>query len=359
MEQAAAAQAGQQQKAQQPSTLDQILNYAKKAKGVYDDANNLYNLGARVGESITPTYSAASQAAWNQGAGEAGQQLWNAGADAASGAGTPTPATPSAGPNYAGWAAAAYSTYNSAKQLLDKNSSDEQKAYDGAMAAPRAVGAFYTLGLSNLAEGLARNRWGGTMKKLDKFNQTNPMSPVFLPMLASRFWTSDKWKTEGDRLKGLQKDGINIPEFLQGAMQLTRGRKTKDLINPYLPKDFVGVTPQYGWTNNKFASSRSEKDLRPEDIWGYSAFFKKYGNDWLGKFTEAQRRSIAQKALDRGAVNEHHGTIDINFTPELESDLTAITGNRAIVPKAATPPVGVTPTPAPVKTQKKGILNRV
>lgn len=347
----------------QPNTLDQIVDYARKAKGAYDDANNLYNLGTSAYNYVSgPVYSPATQAAWNQGAGQASQQLWNAGADAASGV-NGTAATPQApGTNYAGWAAAALSAYNSGKNLLSGNLRDEEASYEAAMAVPRAAGAFYTAGLSMLGESLARKQWGGTMKKLDKFNQTNPMSPVFVPMLASRLWSSDEWKKEGKRLRGLIDKGINIPEELRAAMYLRRGRKTKDLINPYLPKDFVGKTPQYGWTNNKFASSRNEKDLAPEDIWGYSAFFDKYGNDWLGKFSEAQRRSVAQKALERGAVNEHHGTIDIKWNPELEAEVNTILGRNSVAPKAppqqSPPTVGVTPTPAPV-TNRKGFLGRL
>lgn len=359
-----------------PSSVDQMIEYAKKAKGTYDDVNNLYNLGVSAGEQIgVPTYNAATQAAWNSGAGEASQAVWNAGADTASGVGTSsstaaTEAVP--GTNYAGWTAAALSAYNSGKALTDKNTSDEDKAYEGAMAGPRAVGAFYTLGLSNLGEGFARKQWGGTMKKLDKFNKNNPMSPVFVPMQASRLWTSDKWKTEGNKLKQLQEKGINIPEFLQGAMKQTRGRRKEELVNPYLPKDFVGDTPQYGWTNNKFATSRNANDLTGKDIWGYSAFFDKFGNDWLGKLSPQQREAIANKALERKAVNEHHGTIDINWNPELDAEVNTIVGNK--IPKApqaqtqqqpaTRPPAPLTPNanpqaqPTPQQSNRKGMLNK-
>jgi hypothetical protein len=235
------------------------------------------------------------------------------------------------------------------------------------MAVPRAVGAYYTLGLSNLAEGLARKQWGGTMKKVDKFMMNNPMSPTFLPMQASKLWTSDKWKTEGNRLKGLIDKGINIPEFLQTAMLQKRGRRKEDLINPYLPKDFVGETPQYGWTNNKFATSRNTSDLTGKDIWGYSAFFDKFGNDWLGKMSPAQREAIANKALQRGAVKEHHGTIDINWSPELEADIAGIRGPN-MIPKAQaakpqpTQPQPTQPTQPAVQAtnvNRKGILGRI
>ena len=361
------AQQGAQTQTQGPSKLDQLVDALKKGKQTYDDGKKLYDLGnAGVNYFSGPSYTPATQAAWNQAAGEASQQAWNAGADAATaqaGGDTVAGQASSTMSKAAPWIAVAMSAMRSGKALTDKNTSDEDKAYEGSMAIPRAVGAYYTLGLSNLAEGIARDKWGGTMKKLDKFNKNNPMSPVFAPMMASRLWTSDKWKTEGNRLKGLQEKGINIPEFLQGAMKQTRGRKKEELINPYLPKDFVGNTPQYGWVNNKFANSRNESDLTGRDIWGYSAFFDKYGNDWLGKFSEKQREDIANRALQRGAVKEHHGTIDINWNPELENDVNAITGG-SMIPKAqpSKPQQNQPQTPQPVQAtnnNRKGILGRI
>lgn len=319
--------------AAKPASLEDLLRDAKKAKDTYDDGKKLYDAGTGAYEWLTsPTYSEATQAAWNEAAGEAGQAAWNAGANAASGSAQSATPTTTTAPNYAGYAAAAASLYNSANRF--KNASrDEQQAYEASMAGPRAVAAFYTLGGSELAEGFARKQWGGTMKKFDKFMMNNPMSPVFVPMQASKLWTSDKWKTEGNRLKKLIDQGINIPESYQAPMMLKQGRKKSELINPYMPKDFTGNTPQYGWVNNKFADSRNEADLKPEDIWGYANFFERYGNDWLGKFNEQQRRDIAQKALGSGAVREHHGTIDVDWNKVKD-----VPAAVAIQPKPATPP---------------------
>jgi hypothetical protein len=336
-----------------PSSLEELLRTAKKAKDTYDDGKKIYNAGAGIYESLTaPAYSEATQAAWNQAAGEASQQAWNAGAEAASGTGSAaTPSTSASTPNYGGYAAAALSAYNSANRF--KNASrDEQQAYEASMATPRAVAAFYTLGGSELAEGIARKQWGGTMKKFDKFMMNNPMSPVFVPMQASKLWTSDKWKTEGNRLKKLIDQGVEVPESYQAPMMLKRGRKKEELINPYVPKDFVGNTPQYGWVNNKFADSRKEDDLKAEDIWGYANFFERYGNDWTKKFSEQQRRDIAQKALASGAVNEHHGTIDVDW-----SKVKDVPEAVAIQPKPATPtanqPIQIVNKPQPFKIPRK------
>ena len=255
---------GQAQAQPQQSSMAKVIEGARKAKGMYDDAKTIYNAGAQIYDGITGanTFTPATQAAWNQAGMEASQQAWNAGADAATAkAGEAVGSTTA---NQAGstmaeaapWVAAAMSALQSGKSLLNKNLSDEQKAYEGAMAVPRAAAAYYTLGLSNLAEGFARKQWGGTMKKLDKFNQTNPMSPVFIPMQASKLWTSDKWKTEGNRIKKLMEQGVGVPEDLQFRAKQTRGIRKEELLNPNYASDFVGMTKD-GWVNNKFNNSRN------------------------------------------------------------------------------------------------------
>ena len=307
----------------QPTSIEQLINYAKKGWGAYNTGNDLYNAGtAAANYFAAPAANAATQAAWNAGAGEASQAAWNAGANAASeGANAASEGANAAGgsaPDTGGYVAAAMSAYNSGKAMFDKNLSDEDKAYEAALAGPRAVAAFYTAGLSTMAEGFARKQWGGTMNKIDGvIKKTSPF------MQASKMWTSDKWKTEGNRLKRLVDRGIDIPEEWSAPMYRPWGGGNKNKINPNLPIDFVGESPQYGWTNNKHANSRDDKDLVGKDIWGYSAFFDKYGNDWL-KFSGPQREAIANKALQRGTVKEHHGTIDINWTPELEADVATI-----------------------------------
>ena len=304
-----------------------------------DVLGSLFGGGSNTAQAATESAGAASQVAWNAGA-DAATAGGQAASDAVLGNGLYTEApgamqmTPAGGeatqtgsPNYGGYIAAAASLYNSGRQITDKNARDEQQAYDASMAVPRAVAAYYTGGLSTLAEGFARKQWGGTMKKLDKFNQTNPLSPVFVPMMASRLWTSNEWKKEGNRLRDLEKKGIMIPESMKTAMNLQQGRSKDQLVNKNFAADFVGNDGKGGWVNNKFANSRDTNDLKKEDIWGYSAFSEKFGNDWWNKFSTQQRADIAQAALDNKAVKEHHGTIDINWNPQLDSSIKTILGN--------------------------------
>lgn len=115
----------------------------------------------------------------------------------------------------------------------------------------------------------------------------------------------DKWKTEQDRADKLREQGINwdIP-----SERLTKGRSKEELVRGAQANIDAG---RYG--NVKFAQSRNESDLNPEDIWGYSTFGEKYGDKWLKGMSEEQRRGISQALLNAGAVNEHHGTIDVDW----------------------------------------------
>lgn len=115
--------------------------------------------------------------------------------------------------------------------------------------------------------------------------------------------------TEGNRLQDLAKKGVNIPQQLGATLPQGKGRSTDELAAIEEKKKAAGM-----YSNTEFAKTRDISLLKPEDIWGYSAFFEKYGNDWLNKFTPEQRWTIAQNALKSGAVNEHHGTIDIDWT---------------------------------------------
>ena len=309
---------GQAQAQPQQSSRAKVIEGARKAKGMYDDAKTIYNAGAKIYDGIAGanTLTPASQAAWNQAGMEASQQSWNAGADAASGIGQgagEAGGSSTSGPSSmdGSYAAAVFSALNSGRRFMG-TSRDEQKAYEASMAIPRAVAAYYTFGGSEALEGFARKQWGGTMKKLDKFNQTNPMSPVFIPMQASRLWTSDKWKTEGNRIKKLMEQGVGVPEDLQFRAKQTRGIRKEELLNPNYASDFVGMTKD-GWVNNKFNNSRNESDMRYEDLMPYAAFGEKFGNDWYNKFNDAQRRAITQRAIDSGAVREHHGTVDVDW----------------------------------------------
>jgi hypothetical protein len=217
-----------------------------------------------------------------------------------------------------------------AGSALAGKGTEEEKTQAAAHAAGMAAANYWTAGLAGLADGYARDQWGGTMKKIDKFRFNTPGTPEWALMKVAGIWDTDKWKTEGNRLRELEKKGIAIPESMKLPMMLKRGRTKDELINKNVAQDFIGYDPEGTWTNNKFANSRDENDLRKEDIWGYAAFSEKFGNDWWNKFNTQQRSDIAQAVIDNKAVNEHHGTVDINWTPELDAAVGKITASTSI-----------------------------
>jgi hypothetical protein len=126
--------------------------------------------------------------------------------------------------------------------------------------------------------------------------------------IGAAFGDKDMYLKEHRRLLELKKQGVNVPEGLLEATRLNKGRSKEELIN--IEKEKIS---QGGYGNVKFAESRNEADLNPEDIIGYSAFMKKFGSDWFDKFSQQQRLGIAKKALEAGAVNEAKGSINIDW----------------------------------------------
>lgn len=205
-----------------------------------------------------------------------------------------------------------------------------------AFAIPAAVAALYG---NNIYESGGKEILAGKGKTKDWTDTALNVNPMTAPFnMASRFLTgnslgshlfkSEKFKTEGKKLNDLRSRGINIPDSLMDPASLEKGRSREELAKIEQDKINQG---QYG--NVDFAKTRDKKYLKPQDIWGYGAFFDKFGNDWLGKFDESQRTQIAQKALDRGAVNEGKGSISVNWSPDLENDIAGI-----LKPQAPTAP---------------------
>ena len=128
-----------------------------------------------------------------------------------------------------------------------------------------------------------------------------------------------KTKVEDSRYKKLQEQGL--PGFTSNRDFTNKGadEQLQEALKAGIAKDFVGFTPSGQWVNTKFLASGKESDLTPDDIKGYAAFGEKFGKDWFGTFSEDQRKQIAQKALDLGAIREHHGTIDINSNKDLDA----------------------------------------
>jgi len=160
----------------------------------------------------------------------------------------------------------------------------------------------------------------GSLRGLGVFAVSHPARMAAL--LGSVLRREPQTQVEEKRWKKLQQAGFDIPEWVK------KGEDIKDPNAHYrsdLAADHIGQTDQ-GWNNNLFAKSRNEADLRPEDIWGYADNTESFGKNWMGSSEDA-RRQVMQLALDNKLVDEHHGTVDINWTPELLQQAQTVLGD--------------------------------
>lgn len=162
--------------------------------------------------------------------------------------------------------------------------------------------------------------------------------------LVSGMGDKDRFKTEYKRSQKLRDKGVN---WNLNTESPSRGRTKDELIALENAKAARGM-----YSNPKFAASRNEADLRPEDIWGYSGFGEKYGNKWLGEFSENQRRNIAQELLNAGAVREHRGTMDFEWGKVDPAKLAAAEGSA--IPKATSKGASIDPGFHPMMKQLIG-----
>ncbi len=134
-------------------------------------------------------------------------------------------------------------------------------------------------------------------------------------------------REEEQKWRALGEEGYSLPEWVSSNQNIgEEGAWSRaDLAPDFIGKAptagealGIGATPEGTWVNNKFATSRDEADLRPEDIWGYASMVERFGPEYM-KTSEENRRAIAQKVLDLGLANEHHGTIDIGESEELDN----------------------------------------
>jgi len=329
---------GGSQAAQAQSQSESLKGAAKTGKAIY----GLYKeaMGALGGgEAASTAYSslpAATQASLNA-MGPASQAAWNAGALGAS--------TTSTAGSQAASQAVLGTGYQTAQPAFMNFTPAGGAASGWSTSGIGSAGNYYLPALGAVGTfDLFKNQRTGKRGYLQGAASGAALGSYFGPWgtligaggglgmgAASEYFDTNRFKTEGNRLSDLQKKGVNIPREFQLPMNLKQGRSRDELVAIEEAKKARGE-----WNNVDFAKTRDKKYLKPEDIWAYSAFFDKYGNDWLGKFSEQQRRSIAQKALDRGAVNEHHGTIDIAWTPDLEKEISGLIN-----------PAGATATPPP------------
>jgi hypothetical protein len=162
-------------------------------------------------------------------------------------------------------------------------------------------------GLSGAGAGLGLNALG---LALGPAGWAAMIAAPVLGAIANKHLDKQRWKTEGKALGKLAKKGVFIPQNLRDSMP-SGPREKSQLIRKDLAADFVGRDAAQNWVNNKFAETRNEADLRPEDIVNYAAFAEN-DKDWFNKSLD-DRLIKAKQALDAQAVREKRGSISVDW----------------------------------------------
>ena len=212
--------------------------------------------------------------------------------------------------SYAGYLGAGLEIYNTFAN--NKNVRDNDQLTYHQKHAGLAVADIWTGGGASAAYGLLMSTSVG--RRLDSlYNKIDAkINPVTI--IGTKLLNSDKWKTEGDRLKALQEKGVYIPENLITDLP-TKGRTKEELV----------ARAEASGGNVAFAKGRKESDLTAKDIVGYAVWAEK-DPEWFKKPMD-ERLKIADEALKEGRIQEHHGTIDIqDDTTPAEQSLTPAAG---------------------------------
>jgi hypothetical protein len=136
--------------------------------------------------------------------------------------------------------------------------------------------------------------------------------------LVNKMGDKDRWKQEYKRKQKLVEQGI-IPESMLGEAP-TMGRTKDELVAIEEQKVAQG---QYG--NPQFARSRDVKDLKPQDIWGYSVGPETIGKEYM-QASEDQRLAYNQQLLNEGLIREGKGQISYTDPNRAKEIWTQVTG---------------------------------
>lgn len=203
-------------------------------------------------------------------------------------------------------------------------------------AAP-AIASMVQSGWENSSQAQEQGDTLGAVQGLGPIGILPPFTAA--AVIGSLLRRKPQTQVEEKRWNALRDAGFDIPQWVKDK---------KDIKDPHagydekLAADHVGETAD-GWNNNKFAQSRDVADLVPKDLLGYAAPVEKFGTSWTNA-DQATRESVLQQALDAKAVNEHHGTIDINWTPELVDSASKLLGATLSKRPENQRPIWVAPT---------------
>jgi hypothetical protein len=171
--------------------------------------------------------------------------------------------------------------------------------------------------LNNLWKGGAEDIMRGKGDKgtyVDTYINANPMfamanqvlKPLGFGSVGNVISPQKKTAVEGDRLKFLQDKGIMIAGLGEGEEPQDETRSRQEQYEDMLEE---GKTPA---GDSKWLETGDVSQSSPEDWWGYASW---YAADptWISGHSEGYRKNLVSDAIEAGAINEHHGTIDVDF----------------------------------------------
>ena len=163
--------------------------------------------------------------------------------------------------------------------------------------------------------------------------------------------------------------GAGVGGLLGAGMGLFDQKSTKDyenerwggLIDRSSPgvaeqiQHFKDVSHPEGDTGEQWKQQGGWEALKkratPEDLWGTYGVFDTFGNDWLEKYNEDQRRKITQKLIDNNLFGSGKG--DIIVTDKTKARQLA---EEVLSGKEAKPVDTPKPLPSPIPGRTPGIV---
>lgn len=94
------------------------------------------------------------------------------------------------------------------------------------------------------------------------------------------------------------------------------------LQNKDAAKDAMGYDAAGNWFNNKFSQTRNERDMGYGDLKDRAAFGETFGDAW-NSAPEQAKQEIIHDIVVNGSLREHHGTVDLNLSPEKQKEYAA------------------------------------
>ncbi len=122
-------------------------------------------------------------------------------------------------------------------------------------------------------------------------------------LVRNLFGGKSRTKVEAEKWEQLKKQGV-LPRYGNASVPSAKFDASK-------PADFAGYNEKGEYVNNRYAGARGdESKYRGADISDTATFYQTFGDAWT-KATDAQRTQIADEALKRRLIDEHHGTVDL------------------------------------------------